>query len=282
MRDEIQGGHWLRKRFGGDLDIGSFTGVARQRSKLLPAAAAAPRWRHSSGVPWPRRPRDPNAAPPTDPAASRAPPANRLMAMPLDHPADGKIQQLRARIDGERPARPRKRRLRPARPPPEPQRRPQRDGRLRESIRGGGEIDEFRIGQQRRARQHDRGNIRMVSRKGQHHIMRHMRGACEIFGQGAANEGRGIVKQPGQDEPDFSRSAVRKIAIKKGAREHRRGPRPRHRRSGPLPFQEFSGQHGLPNPKTSFKMSFFKHGKGNLCPPPPVPPPANTIRGCAQ
>ena len=151
------------------------------------------------------------------------------MAIALDDPPDGKIQQLRARVDGERNQGfasadfgQRRRHWRRYR-------RPQRDRRLSEGIGGRGEIDEFRIGKQRRAREHDRGNFGVVFRKREHHVMRHIRIAREILGKGAANERRGIVEEARQDKPYFLALAFRKAIIKK---ECARAP-PRRRPAQP-------------------------------------------------
>ena len=158
MRDEGWEAIGFASAFGGDLDIGLLTGIARQTLSFF--------WRQSggSGQPhreclgraareirtqrrWQIRPRQERRA------------QTGIMAVPLDHPPDGKIQKFGTRIDGERPqgrasagfGQPGRHRRR--------DKRPERDGRLNDTIRGRSKIDQFRIGKQRRAPQHDRGNI---------------------------------------------------------------------------------------------------------------------------
>ena len=128
------------------------------------------------------------------------------MAIALDHPADGKFQQLRARVAGEgnqglAGADLGERRSHRSRHP-----RPKSNRRLREGIGGGGALDEFRIGKQRRTCEHNRGNIGTVVGKSEHHIMRHIGGAREALGKRAANERRGMIEEPGQNKPASSRS----------------------------------------------------------------------------
>ena len=80
--------------------------------------------------------------------------------------------------------------------------------------------------------------------------MRHIGGAREILGQGAANEGREIVKQCGRQKPCFLALRFRKIAVKKGVREQTRALRPFHWRSGLCPIQEFLSHHGFESKMT--------------------------------
>jgi hypothetical protein len=68
MRDEGQGAICFASTLSDDLDVGSFTGVARQALSFV---------RRQPGVSGqPRRRRDPNGAPPADSAASSAPRAD--------------------------------------------------------------------------------------------------------------------------------------------------------------------------------------------------------------
>ena len=94
--------------------------------------------------------------------------------------------------------------------------------------------------------------------------MRRSGGAREIFGKGAANEGRGIIEEPRQDKFCFLALGLREIALRKGAREHACPLRALHRRSGPCPFQESTSRHRFRILKHLSKISFLEHGKGKL------------------
>jgi acyl dehydratase len=244
MRNEVQGAICFAGALGGDLDVGFFTGFARQapgffrRQPGVAGHESRNRLRRRAGEVrtkrrrqiWPRQKRRAQVG---------------VMTMALDHPANGKRQQLRARIDGKRNQGFASTDFGERGGDRSRHRRPKSDGRLREGVRGGGAVDEFRIGKQRRAGEHDRSNIRMVFGKREHHVMRYMGGAREIFGKSAANERRRIVKQRSQDTPCFLALRFREVAVKKGTREHARPLRPLHGRRGPCPFQEFLSHHGF-------------------------------------
>ena len=115
--------------------------------------------------------------------------------------------------------------------------------RLRRRLHSRNHVHEIEFGNQRRALQHDRRDIRLVGGKRMHDDGRRLLARREHFRQRAAHQRRWIVEQ--HDHRAFSGGEIvgRELGMEIGAGQRRCGVRPFAGRRGPKPMQELTNNH---------------------------------------
>ena len=83
-------------------------------------------------------------------------------------------------------------------------------------------IDQFGVGQHRRARQHHRGNLGLVAGERQNDMMGRVMGAGQRLGERAPHQRGRVVEQRGQTEFRLAAQRGAEVGIEKGARQRAR------------------------------------------------------------
>ena len=120
-----------------------------------------------------------------------------------------------------------------------------RQGGLRHDVAGRGAIDEFGVGERRRARENDARHVRLVAGEREHDMARRLGGARQGLGEGAAHQRRGVVEHRRQAQRRFGAHLRRQIGIEIGARQRARGLGAAFRISPLRPGEESTHNAGL-------------------------------------
>ena len=97
-----------------------------------------------------------------------------------------------------------------------------RQGGLRYDVADRGAVDEFGVGERRRARENDARHFRLIAGEREHDMARRLGGARQRLGKRPAHQGRRVVEHRRQAERRFGARLRRQIGIEIGARQRAR------------------------------------------------------------
>ena len=209
----------------------------------------------------------------------------RILAEAFEDPDHDALAEVGVEIVGQRDHRLALADFRERRGDADPEPRAARERDLGAEVAHRHAIDEIGVGEHRRAREDDDGNIGLVAGQREHDMMRRIGGAREGFGERAAHQRRGIVEQGGQAHRDLAAQRGAEFRVEIGAREGARRFRAA-RRIGPLrPAEKAThnsrrsrsrhagmsgvGDHHVQSPLPRQQLNFFaltlkRHGKWAL------------------